>query len=234
MESYDWARWGRFFDQSKLQGQIYFHKLHTDYTVNGKNKGIANEVAIGDGIKQGERSFVYVTHHLKYKGFKYYRDKDGFSPLFVLWDRNKNLFYGAYSPLQSIRQEDKKYLYVIGTPKAPGYIPFPQDPILPQLFYLQAKYYPSTKNSRIGEIFFHVREIVSDDPEDGKELFAGKAASDEKVKVGDYYIAMEEVRYWATMDVYYNPGLPLILTSLWIGLGGIALTTIARLIRKKD
>ncbi|TAL23623.1 MAG: hypothetical protein EPN94_09145 [Nitrospirae bacterium] len=231
--SYDHIEQGRFFERERnLKMWIVLHKLVTGHKVNGKNMGVANEISVG-GREEVKRDFIYVINHLEYKGFKFYRARDGFSPLIVLRDRNGNVLYGAYSPLQSIREENKKYLYVIGTAEAPGYIPFPQDSILQQLFYLQAKYYPSPKNSRIGEVFFDVREIVSDDPEDGKELFSGSAALRERVSVGDYFLSMEEVRYWASIDIRHNPGLPLIFTSLWIGFGGIILTTVARLIKRK-
>jgi len=235
-QSYDRAQWGRFFNhEAKLKGQIYFHKLHPFFKVNGATKGVANEISIGDEINREKTSFIYVTHPLKHKGFRYYCDKDGFSLLFILWDREGRELYGAYFPLQSIKQKDKTYRYTSGTAKGPGSFNFPQDPQLSPVFRLQTTYYPDPKKERDGEVFFQVWQ-PSHRPTTGgeKELFKGKAVLGERVKVGDYFLSMKEVRYWSSMDVYYNPGLLLILTSLWIGLGGIALTTIARLARKKD
>ncbi|HAK59126.1 MAG TPA: hypothetical protein DCO77_01915 [Nitrospiraceae bacterium] len=65
------------------------------------------------------------------------------------------------------------------------------------------------------------------------ERFKGKAAFGEKVKAGEYLLSLNEVRYWASLDVRYNPGLPVILTSFWVGLGGMVLTTGARFAQKK-
>jgi len=56
----------------------------------------------------------------------------------------------------------------------------------------------------------------------------------EKVKAGDYYLSMNEIRYWAGMTVRHNPGQPLVLASFWLGLGGLTLTMLARLRRKRE
>ena len=231
-QSYDRIELGRFFKlEAKLKGQVAFHKLLTRYMVDGKNKGVANEVSIGDGsnVVQG---IVYTTRHLKYNGLKFYRKVDGFSPLFILWDSEGRELYGAYSPLQSFKQKDDKYLYTTGTANAPDSIPFPQEPMNP-VFRIQTIYDPNLKIAKGGDVTFRVWRFSEHHSEKGEEIFSGRAATGEKVKAGDYYLSMNEVRYWASMDIRCNPGLPLILTSLWIGLGGIILTTVARLINNK-
>ncbi|MDP2277915.1 MAG: hypothetical protein Q8K51_06810, partial [Nitrospirota bacterium] len=118
------------------------------------------------------------------------------------------------------------------TANAPDSIPFPQEPMNP-VFRIQTIYHPNLKIAKGGDVTFRVWRFSEHHSEKGEEIFSGRAAMGEKVKAGDYYLSMNEVRYWASMDIRHNPGLSLILTSLWIGLGGIILTTVARLINNK-
>jgi hypothetical protein len=53
------------------------------------------------------------------------------------------------------------------------------------------------------------------------------------VNVGRYYLEAKEVRYWVGMNVRYEPGKPIVLTSLWVGLGGMILTFIGRMRRSR-
>jgi hypothetical protein len=46
-------------------------------------------------------------------------------------------------------------------------------------------------------------------------------------------LSVKEIRYWAGMRVAYEPGKPVVLTSLWIGLAGMIITTIGRMFRRK-
>jgi cytochrome c biogenesis protein ResB len=230
-ESYDLADWGPFFDHSRLTGMTTFLKLHTHYKVNGSDKGVANEISIHQGNEQ-EQGFIYVTHHMNYNGLKYFRDRDGFSVLIVLYDKQGRELYGAYIPLQSLPLEEGRYLYTTGTATGPGNIPFPQGPVSPR-FNLQVTYYPDPIQDRSGEVYFQMWSLGDEHSIQGDEVIAtGKVALGEKLDAGDFALSMNEVRYWARMNIRYDPGLPVILTSLWIGLGGMILTTIARLIRK--
>ena len=175
---------------------------------------------------------IYVNHPLKYKGFEFYRDKEGYSPLFVLRDSLGRVLYGAYVPLQSIEQKDGTYLYRSGSAVAPGSFNFPQDPQLPPVFSLQATYYPDKVKKRAGEIFFQARPIVHGKDTEGqeeKELFKGKAALGKTVKAGDFLLSMDEVRYWTSMKVIYRPGSVIIFSSFWLGLGGITLSVILKM-----
>ena len=52
---------GRFFKIPKLEdlGEIYFHKLHPSYWAEGKEKGVANEIALGEDVQQGRNKIIY-------------------------------------------------------------------------------------------------------------------------------------------------------------------------------
>lgn len=232
--SYDRVKMGRFFQIPKLKelGELYFHKLHTPYVEDGKARGVANELALGEDVQAGRTRIIYVTRPLKYKGFELFRDeKDGYSPLFVLRDRLGRVLFGAFAPLQSIGQKDGTFLYRSGSAAAPGSFNFPQDPALPAVFKLRTVYHPDKIKKMSGEVSFQVWPIVHGKDTEGqeeKELFKGKAAFGERVKAGDFLLSMEEVRYWTSMNVIYRPGLDLVFGSFWIMLGGLTLTIILK------
>ncbi len=249
--SYDRVRKGRFFKVPKIEdlGKIYSHKFHPSYLAEGRDWGAAYEIVVGEdpvsstGQAQGspkdpvEKKIIYVNHPLKYKGFEFYRDKEGYSPLVVLRDSLGRVLYGAYVPLQSIEQKDGTYLYRSGSAVAPGSFNFPQDPQLPPVFSLQATYYPDKVKKRAGEVFFQAWPITHGKNTEGqeeKELFKGKAALGKTVKAGDFFLSMEEVRYWTSMKVIYRPGLTIIFSSFWLGLGGITLSVILKMAKGRE
>ena len=103
--------------------------------IEGKERGAANEIAVGEDFKTRRNQMIYVTRPCKYKGFEFLRDKkDGYSPLFVLRDRQGKVIYGAFAPLQSIQQKDGTYLYRSGSATLPESFDFPQDPRISSLF----------------------------------------------------------------------------------------------------
>jgi cytochrome c biogenesis protein ResB len=231
-QSYDLAEWGRFFKHSRLMGETTLVQLHTHYKVNNADKGVANEIVVGDGNDR-KKGFVYITNHMNYNGFRYFRDRDGFSLLVILYDKHGRELYGAYAPLQSLKQKDGTYLYTSGTSVGPGSFPFPQDPLNP-LLNLQISYYLDPKKERAGQVYFQVWPFRAEHPAKGEKIIAkGMAAIREKFQAGDYFLSVDEVRYWASINVRYDPGLLIILTSFWVGLGGMILTTIARLAGRK-
>jgi len=95
-------------------------------------------------------------------------------------------------------------------------------------------YLPEEKKQRSGNIFYQVRTLDSGaDKKDGKVIAEGKAAVGAKFDTGEYALSVREVRYWAAMFVRYEPGQPIILTSLWVGLFGMTLTMIARIFKRR-
>lgn len=232
--AYDEEYWGRFFNHQRMRGVVTFHKLHTQHKEGNVNKGVANEISIVDGDRHA-KGIIYPTRHLAFNGFKFFRNKDGFAPLLVLYDRHGKEIYGAYTSLQSFEQKDKSLLYVTGTKQGgPGSMDFPQIQNMPPLFKIQFTYHLPKLKDGIKNASFKVWEYDKDKKNgQGRLVFEGTAPLGEKVVFGDYALSMKELRYWASMDMLYNPGLPLIFTSLWIGFGGIILTTVARLIKRE-
>jgi hypothetical protein len=95
---------------------------------------------------------------------------------------------------------------------------------------LQAAYHPSAIKERAGDVFFQVWPLAHTEARP-KAIAEGKAEIGKLFKAGDYYLETREVRYWTAMGVRYEPGKPIVLTSLWAGLAGMVITFIGRIRR---
>lgn len=230
-QSYDYGDFGRFFDLSKLKGETTLIKMHKGYNVDGADKQVAYEVAVGEG-RAKKQGIIYITHKLEHNGFAYFREKEGYSLLIMLDDKRGRELYGAFVPLQSLKQKGDQYLYTTGTKDGPGSFPFPQDPLKP-LFALQAAYHPAFLKERTGDAVFQVWQLDKADDDGKKPIAEGRAPTGKKVKAGDYYLSAKEVRYWVGMTVRYEPGKPIVLASLWVGFGGMVITFIGRMRKGK-
>jgi hypothetical protein len=231
LENYDSVERGRFFNRANLKGETTLIKMHENYKVDSSGKGVGYEISVGDGPVK-KRGVSYVLENLDYNGFRYMKEKEGYSPLIVLSDKNGRELYGFYVPLQSLEQKNGAYLYTTGTKEGPGDFPFPQPPMKP-LFGLQFAYRPDLNEDRSGMIFFHVWPLSANirQGQEEKPFAEGKAAVGEKFRAGDYYIEAREVRYWASMQVLYDPGQWIILSGFWAGFSGLMLTWSGRLWR---
>jgi len=232
LQSYDESNRGILFNISRVKGETTLIKMHTGYKADGKDKRAAYEIAVGDGPSR-KQGIIYITKHLANKGFKYFPDKEGYSLLTILSDRQGNEIYGAYLPLQSLKQKDDAFYYTTGTRDGPTIVRFPQEPLKP-LIGLNISYKPDPLKERAGEAFFQLYPRVKQDPkQEEKPLASGKAPIGGWYDAGEYRLSVSEVRYWTAMAVRYEPGQPIVLTSLWIGLFGVTLTTVARIFRKR-
>ncbi len=228
--SYDSEDRGRYFNLSRLHGETTLIKMHAGYTVEGADKRVAYELAVGEGTRK-KQGLIYITQNLDYNGFTYLPDREGYSILIILYDRLGRELYGAHVPLQSLRQKDGSYFYTTGTKEGPGYFEFPQAPEKP-VMGLQVIYQPDPKQDRAGNVIFRVKLLdqLHAHPA-GLAAREGKTAVGQTVTLGDYSLSAKEVHYWVSMNVHYEPGKPIVLTSLWVGLAGMIITTVGRIRR---
>jgi len=229
--SYDSADHGRFFSYSRLMGETTLIRMHRGYKVDNTDKRAAYEIEVGE-VGRKKHEVIYITKHLDYNGFKYFNNKEGYSILVILQDKQGRELYGAHIPLQSLKQKGDQYLYTTGTKEGPGSFPFPQDPLNP-LFALQAAYHPAFLKERAGDAVFQVWQL--DKTADGrtKPIAEGRVSIGKKIKAGDYYLSVKEVRYWVGMSVRCEPGQPIVLASFWVGLSGMIITFIGRMKKGK-
>lgn len=234
--SYDKIDKGRFFSFARLRGETSLIKMHTGYKVAGEDKRAAYEVSVGEenDRKQG---FIYITHKLTHHGFDYFNDKEGYSLLVTMSDKQGNELYGAHLPLQSIRQKDESYLYTTGYKQEgvvkQGVTPFPAPPESPQ-YALMVEYSPSKLEERGGESLLRIYPLdQTGGPRLDRVISEGKVRIGGSVATDDRLMTFREVRYWVGMLVRYEPGKPIVLTSLWVGLIGMIITTIGRMVKTR-
>lgn len=233
LNSYDSVDHGRFFNISRLKGETSLIKMNTKYMVDGKNKRNAYQIAVGEGLRKKE-GIIYLTQSLEHKGYSYFPDREGYSTLAVLYDKTGKELFGAHVPLQSLRVNEKEMNYTTGTKTGAALFPFPQQPEKPA-FNLNISYRPNLSTERSGDVFFQIWPLeVTEMKPDSKPLVSANAKIGDKADIGKYDISVREIRYWVMMTVRYEPGKPIVLTSLWVGLFGVTLTTLARMFKKKQ
>lgn len=230
-QSYDIREGGRFFRYSRLTGETTLNKMETHFKVDGLDKRVAYDISVGhDGLKKN--GVIFLTKNLDYDGFRYFPEKQGYSVLTVIYDKQGKELYGAYVPLQSLMQGKGSYIYSSGTKNAPGSFEFPRSPDEP-FVDLQVAFRPVPGKERQGDALFQVRPLGADmQPVKGAGVVKGEAAVGSKFDAGEYLLSVKEVRYWAAMAVRYEPGQPLVLTSLWTGLAGMIITFFGRMWKK--
>lgn len=237
LQSYDAIDKGRFFSFARLRGETALIKMHAGYKVSGEDKRVAYEVAVGEANNRTQ-GIIYITHKLTHRGVDYFNDREGYSLLIMLSDKKGQELYGAHVPLQSIVLGKDRVEYSTGYKDNGGVIkkeviPFPAPPER-TLFALKTEYLPSKQKERAGDVLYQVFPLdEKGNPVRDKALAEGKAAIGKKFKVGDHFVEVKEVRYWVGMMVRYEPGKPIVLTSLWVGLAGMIITTIGRTVRRR-
>jgi hypothetical protein len=232
IQSYDSIERGRFFNLSKMKGETSLIKMHTGYKVEGKDKRAAYEISVGYGPMQ-KTDIIYPTRHLEYRGFAYFPEKEGYSALAVVSDRQGHEIYGGFLPLQSMRSKEAEgFIYTTGTKDGPSAFNFPPEPAAP-LLLMNLSFRPDKAAEKTGDIYFDLYPMGRPDgKQPDKPMVAGKVTVGKTFDTGTYHLAVKEVRYWAAMAVRYDPGKSIVLASLWVGLFGVTLTTMARMFKK--
>jgi len=224
--SYDTIELGRFFDFARLRGETTLVRMHRGYLVDGQEKRVAYEITVGEGAAKATAT-IYMTQNLDHGGVRYLVAKEGYSVGVVLHDRLGQEQYGAMVPLQSLKHGEGSYLYTTGNSKEPGSFPFPPPPDRAAIL-LQVGYVPDQAQDRAGQV-----EFFTWPPEGAagqeKPAASGKVAVGGTFDAGAYRLEAREVRYWVGMTVRHDPGLMVILTSLWAGLAGMTMTFAGRI-----
>jgi len=225
LESYDVVEHGRLFDMARLRGKTTLVRLHRDFKVDGANKRAAYEIAVEDGAARAT-GIIYVTEYLDICGVRYFRSKEGYSALVIMYGKDGRELYGGHVPLQSLKQASGGYLYATGTAHGAAPLQFPAPPEH-SLGELLLTYRPNTVVDRAGEVGFEFWPVGADGAP--ASVRKGQAPVGGLFDAGDVAFSPREIRYWVGMDVRYDPGLNVVLASLCLGLGGMVLTFVGRL-----
>lgn len=231
--SYDTFTHGRFFSFLRVRGETSLITVHHNYKVGSENKRAAYEIAVGEGAAK-KTGIIYVTHNLSHKGFAYYPEVEGYSLFVMLADGGGRDIYGAHVPLQSLKQKDGSFIYVTGSKEGPSPFPFPQQHLEPFMGLLLG-FVPAPEMDRSGLVDYKVYPIVGDYLKIGDEpILEGQVRSNESFNAFNHGLSVREIRYWVTMTVRHEPGKPIVLTSLCVCLLGMTLTTVGRLMKRRD
>jgi hypothetical protein len=238
-ELYDTRSIGKFFNPDTLKGTTSLIKVHTNYKVDGKNKRTAYEISVNENGSE-KHDIIYPTHNLVFNGTEYITNAEGYSVLVTLADKNGKILYGAHIPFESFFTSVDNISYVTGHKEnnkvKPFYIIFPQPPSKP-LFFMGMKYSPSNIKPRSGDVLFQIAPYTGKDMDVNnfnKTSTEKQVAIGGKATFGNYIVSPAEVRYWVGMSVTHDPGKPVILASLWFALAGIIITTIGRMVKRKN
>jgi hypothetical protein len=231
--SYDKFEQGRFFSFLRVRGETTLIKVHHNYKVGTENKRAAYEIEVGDGGAK-KTGIIYVTHNLSQKGFTYYPDAEGYSLFVMLADASGRDIYGAHIPLQSLKQKDGSIVYVTGSKDGASPFPFPQQHIQPFMGLLLG-FMPSPEMDRIGRVEYKAYPIVGDNYKIADQpILEGQVKSGESFHAFNHGMSIKEIRYWVTMTVRHEPGKPVVLASLCMGLLGMIITTVGRMFKRRD
>lgn len=223
-ESYDSVSKGRFFDFSRLRGETTLLRMHREYRVDGENKRAAYELALSDGDALVRR-VIYITDYLDFEGARFFCLKEGYSVLLVAAEKGGKELFGAFLPLQSMKQADGSYLYVSGSAEGIAPFRFPPPPEHP-VADLQLVFRPSTVADRQGEITIDALPFGARAPEGER---SGRVVVGTPFDLGRFTLTPKEMRYWVGVIVRHDPGLTIILASLCFGALGMAVILVGRL-----
>lgn len=231
--SYDKFEHGRFFSFMRVRGETSLITVHHNYKVGNENKRAAYEIEVGDGGAK-KTGIIYVTHNLSHKGFSYYPEVEGYSLFLMLADASGKDIYGAHIPLQSLKQKDGSVIYATGSKEGASPFPFPQQHIQP-FMGLFLGFVPSAELDRTGLVDYKAYPIVGGDFKIADQpILEGQVKSGESFHAFNHGMSIREIRYWVTMTVRHEPGKPVVLASLCMGLLGLIITTSGRMFKRRD
>lgn len=225
--SYDSADAGRFFKYDRLRGETTLMRMHVGYKVDGLDKRAAYEIAVGEGAEKST-AIIYMTQNLDHDGVRYLVSKEGYSLGVVLHERQGRELKAVMVPLQSLPRGKNSFTYTTGSATEAGAFPFPPPPDQP-LRMLQLRYLPDPRKERAGRVEYAMWPVTDAGPH--VEPTTGSVVVGGHFPAGDHEIELAEVRYWVGMTVRRDPGLTVILTSLWAGLAGMTMTFVGRILQ---
>ena len=172
LNSYDTSRHGLLFSFSRLTGDTTLLQVRRGFKVDGEEKNIAYDIKMGNK-GNAKRGTVYTNNKFIFDGVEYIRDREGYSLLLVMNNRQGKELYGAHFPLQSFKQKDGSFIYATGTAAGPGMISYPAEKNQ-ALFGLQVDYLSDSKVDRTGTVRFQVWPAMN---VDGKEHKMGQGTA---------------------------------------------------------
>lgn len=172
---YDDVNRGLFFSYSWLKGEMSLLKVHRGFMVDGGEKNIAYDISVQQAGAREKKGTIYINNKFDYNNVEYFRDREGYSILVVLNDKQGNELYGTHIPLQSIKQKNGTYIYTTGTKKGPALFNFPPEDGKSH-FGLQFDYLIDPFKDRAGKVKFHIWPLADQSGGHGPNQAADKSS----------------------------------------------------------
>jgi hypothetical protein len=156
---YDDVNRGLLFNFSRLTGETSLLKVHRGFKVDGGEKNVAYDIALNMAGRSEKKGTIYINNKFEFNNVEYFRDREGYSVLVILNDKQGKELYGTHIPLQSIKQQNGTYVYSTGTKVGPSAFNFPPEGGS-SLFALQFEYLLDPFKDRTGTIKFHIWPVA--------------------------------------------------------------------------
>jgi len=198
------------FVSDPLGFQLMLQKFKPFY---GTQPKYVSEVLIGDrGNKTHET--IRDFHALSYKGYTFYQKDHGFSPSFVLKDHWGRVIFQSFVAFKShkeaeeVRYED--YFRIPGTG-----------------LEIEGRLYPDMV---INDGKVRSKSALPNNPvidikikEKEKEIFRGIVKLGQDIKLTNFSLSFNDLRYWSSFRVVKDPGIPVIYAGFGTGVFGLFL-----------
>lgn len=211
-DEYVVAKEAAFFSEDRHQGFSVklnrFTPVYKDwYPVDARS-----DVAVMEGDRVVREYTIRINSPLKYKGVSFLLDRDGFTPLFTIKDKDGRVVMANWVNLKigkSSHEEDTFELpgfdYRVAVRIYPDFVMdgdrmssksfLPNNPVL----YLQIY---SAEGDLLGE---------------------GPLALRQSVQLGNFWLTFQDLRYWNSFRIVRNDGEPVLILGFVLALSGLAM-----------
>lgn len=158
---------------------------------------------------------VRVNQPFRWRGFEFhYGARTGYSPEVLVLDSSGQIEFRSFVRLKVRRTDDGLF--------HEDFIEIPESRTRVQFRIDEGNGYESPKGGLL---------TVTDAD---SILFGGEIAFGDTITAGEIRVAVPRVRNWCYLHAVRNPWLWLVFTGFWVGLAGLTITVLPRVIPKKE
>ncbi|MCK4766405.1 MAG: cytochrome c biogenesis protein ResB [Candidatus Aminicenantes bacterium] len=177
---------------------------------------VVSYLEVGDSSGKTGEGIVKINYPFSYRGLTFTHHEIGFSPRIMIRDeKNNKLLVNSFVALKTFRTG----------------VEWEYRDFLPLPFFKQrviVTVYPAYKQvgdkvQKSGETPDNPMLLIEMEDESGKVVFKGRAPFRGSAEIGGYSFHFAELRRWVSFRVTDDPGYPIVLLALWMGLAAILL-----------
>lgn len=195
---------------------IRLNKVQVEYERKYYPVAITSNIDILDNRKKMAEAAIKVNHPFTYRGITYTQDQTGFSPRLIIREKaGGRLLLDSFIALKTFRKgKEREYRDFLP-------LPFFKHRVIVTL-------YPSFSRidgrvQKNGEQPANPLLLIEMEEKPGQVLYKGDVPLKGSTTVGDYSFTFAGLRRWSAFKVVQDPGYPIVLMGLWLGIGAILL-----------